>query len=124
MPQESPLRRSWRETVTGALGVPLVEARVQAPRVPPGYLGLGLDIHIARVHERHGQVEQQGTQYEEQEGEGQEQLPLLFPLPQRWGGRRRRVRLGPGPNRRLCVGVYLEVGSMSLAEQRPGDGVY
>ena len=68
-------------------------------------MGLGLDIHIAWVHERHGQVEQQGTQHEEQEGEGQEQLSLLFPLPQRWRGRRRRVSLGPEPNRRkLCVG--------------------
>lgn len=74
---------------------------------PPGYLGLGLDIHIARVHERHGQVEQQGGQHEEQEGKGQEQLPLLFPLPQRWRGQRRRVRLGLEANRRtcpLCVG--------------------
>lgn len=56
--------------------------RVQAPRGPRGYLGLGLDIHISRVHERHSQVEQQGTQHEEQEGKGQEQLPLLLPLPQ------------------------------------------
>lgn len=72
MPQESPLHRSWHETVTGALGILLVGGRVQAPRGPPGYLWLGLDIHIARVHERHGQVEQQGTQHEEQEGKGQE----------------------------------------------------